>query len=383
MEKDLKFFLINIIIIALVGVVMVFSSSYIYAKEVFGTSSYFFLKQISFLGLGGVICFLTSKTRVSFWLKYSLHINFIMIVLLLMAKTDTFGVVAKGSKRWLDLKIIGVQPGELVKFSLLLVSIKFFRFYTYYNLKQTLAFVGSMILVLSLLLLQPDFGSFTICLLIIFFVCFLSNFPRKYLYTFMGIGLATMVSAILIAPYRMKRVLVFLDPWKDPHSSGFQIIQSFLAFANGSIFGQGLGNSNEKLFYLPEAHNDFIFSVIAEETGFLGVLVLVGLFVWLLWQGLKLGTKEQDPTTAMLICSIVFIICIQAFLNMGVVIGILPTKGLNLPFISSGGSSLISNLWGIGLILSAKNLKSEPLNVSGPKRPQAPRRTQGHRVYLS
>ncbi len=150
----------------------------------------------------------------------------------------------------------------------------------------------------------------------------------------------------------MKRLLTYLDPWKNPHGSGFQIIQSYLAFANGSLLGQGLGNSNEKLFYLPEAHNDFIFSVIGEEMGFVGVFFLVCLFIAFIYFGFKLILQVKDRIGVILGASIIFVLGLQALLNMGVVLGLLPTKGLNLPFISYGGSSLICNFFGIGLLLS-------------------------------
>ena len=155
------------------------------------------------------------------------------------------------------------------------------------------------------------------------------------------------------ADYRVKRILVFLDPWSDPKNSGFQIIQSFLAFAQGGITGQGLGNSNEKLFYLPESYNDFIFSVIGEELGFMGVVGGAFLFLGFIYLGFKLALSLRSRLSSLLVSSIVFNIGIQAFLNMGVVLGLLPTKGLNLPFISYGGSSMVANLAALGLVFSA------------------------------
>ena len=148
-------------------------------------------------------------------------------------------------------------------------------------------------------------------------------------------------------------MLTYLDPWKNPQGSGFQIIQSYMAFANGSFLGKGLGNSNEKLFYLPEAHNDFIFSVVGEELGFIGVFIVICLFLAMIYFGFKLVLKLSNRTAIIMGSAIVFVLGIQALLNMGVVLGLLPTKGLNLPFISYGGSSLICNFFGIGLLLSA------------------------------
>ena len=166
------------------------------------------------------------------------------------------------------------------------------------------------------------------------------------------LGLVGAFGIMISAPYRVKRVLTFLDPWADPRGSGFQILQSFLAFANGAFFGQGLGNSNEKLFYLPEAYNDFIFSVIGEELGFIGVLATAIMFVSFIFIGLKMAITLKSRVGSILVSTVVFAIGLQAFLNMGVVLGVLPTKGLNLPFVSYGGSSMVANLAALGLVMA-------------------------------
>ena len=180
----------------------------------------------------------------------------------------------------------------------------------------------------------------------------MSSFPRKYFYYSLVTGGICGVFVLFSQAYRVKRMLTYLDPWKNPQGSGFQIIQSYMAFAKGAAFGQGLGNSNEKLFYLPEAHNDFIFSVIGEELGFIGVFVLISLFVAFIYFGFKLALKLRDRVSIIMASAIVFVLGLQALLNMGVVLGLLPTKGLNLPFVSYGGSSLLCNFFGIGLLLS-------------------------------
>src|SRR5690606_25080520 len=172
----------------------------------------------------------------------------------------------------------------------------------------------------------PDFGTFFIASLVIGFIAFLSSFPRKYFYSAMIIGAIGAFGILISAPYRVKRLLTFLDPWKDPRGSGFQVIQSFLAFANGSFFGQGLGNSNEKLFYLPEAYNDFIFSVVGEELGFIGVLVTVLMFISFIFIGFKMSITLKSRVGSIMVATIIFTIGFQAFMNMGVVLGVLPTK---------------------------------------------------------
>src|SRR5690606_26270730 len=173
-------------------------------------------------------------------------------------------------------------------------------------------------------IVQPDFGTFFISAIIIGFIAYLSSFPRKYFYASLISGIVGIVIILLAAPYRVKRILSFLDPWKDPRGTGFQIIQSFLAFANGSIFGQGLGNSNEKLFYLPEAYNDFIFSVVGEELGFVGVCATVIMFISFIFIGFKMAINLKSRVGSIMTSTIIFSIGFQAFLNMGVVLGILP-----------------------------------------------------------
>ena len=173
----------------------------------------------------------------------------------------------------------------------------------------------------------------------------------------MVFGFIAACGILISAPYRVKRLLTFLDPWKDPRGAGFQVIQSFLAFANGSFFGQGLGNSNEKLFYLPEAYNDFIFSVVGEELGFVGVLATVIMFISFIFIGLKMAISLKSRVGSIMVSAIIFAIGFQAFMNMGVVLGVLPTKGLNLPFISYGGSSMVANLAALGLIFACVKIQ--------------------------
>lgn len=357
-EKLKKYFLINTFLIVVVGIIMVYSASYIYAKEVFGTSTYFFFKQMLFVLIGGGLAFVVSKTKMTFWFKNIYFFNGVAAFLLMLTMTP-LGLTIKGSKRWLSLAGFSLQPGEIVKYSVCLAAIYYFQKFDKYSPKEKALHSLHFLVPLVLLLIQPDFGTFTIASLLIAFTCFLSDFPRKYFYGLMVTGFIAGASLLVAAPYRVRRLLVFLDPWSDPQNSGFQIIQSYLAFANGHLWGQGIGNSNEKLFYLPEAHNDFILSVIGEELGFLGVMVIVLLFMSLTFIGFKLALTPRSRINKQIVTTIIFSIALQSFLNMGVVLGLLPTKGLNLPFISYGGTSLIMNLLGIGVIYSCLNHKSQ------------------------
>lgn len=357
-ENAKNYFLISISLIVIVGVVMVFSSSYIYSKENFGNSTHFFLKQLIFVAIGSTLAFVLSKTKMVFWFKNIYFFNSVNILLLILTMTP-LGISIKGSQRWIELLGYKFQPGEFIKYTVALSAVYYFSKFNIYTAKERCLHSLQFIVPLILLIIQPDFGTFSISAILIAFACFLSDIPRRYFYSAFLSGTIMAAGLLVAAPYRVKRLLVFMDPWSDPQNSGFQIIQSYLAFANGHIFGQGIGNSNEKLFYLPEAHNDFILSVIGEELGFIGIFLIVMLFVVFTFLGFKLALSPRSNINKQIISVLVFSISIQAFLNMGVVLGLLPTKGLNLPFISYGGSSLVANLIAVGMIIACLRGKSQ------------------------
>lgn len=358
LEKLTNYFLINVFLLMLFGVIMVFSASYMYATENMGSSYFFLTKQMVFIAAGVTVALVMAKLKILYLYKQAYKVNTLLCVLLTLTLVPGISVVIKGSRRWLNLGFMNLQPGEFLKYSLMLAAIRYFENFNSYNPKQRCLYFAGLVYPLAIFVIQPDFGTFFICSLIIGFIAFLSSFPRKYFYTTLVVGLIGAFGILISAPYRMKRVMTFLDPWKDPRGSGFQVIQSFLAFANGAFFGQGLGNSNEKLFYLPEAYNDFIFSVVGEELGFIGVLGTILMFICFIFVGFKLAISLKSRVGSIMISTIVFAIGIQAFLNMGVVLGVLPTKGLNLPFISYGGSSMVANLAALGLIIAC--IKIQP-----------------------
>ena len=351
-DKLVKVFLSTLAIIITIGLIMVWSSSYILAKESFGTPYHYIVRQLIYLFLAISVAFAVSKTKYTFWLKYGYLINIVAAGIVALTIVKGIGASAKGASRWLSFGGLSIQPGEIVKFTVILSALTFFENWNKMDNKERMKHGGTLFLPLALLIKQPDFGTFFICFIVISFVCFMSSFPRKYFYYSLLAGGVGGVFVLFSQAYRVKRMLTYLDPWKNPQGSGFQIIQSYMAFAKGAAFGQGLGNSNEKLFYLPEAHNDFIFSVIGEELGFIGVFVLISLFVAFIYFGFKLAIKLRDRVATIMAAAIVFVLGLQALLNMGVVLGLLPTKGLNLPFVSYGGSSLLCNFFGIGLLLS-------------------------------
>lgn len=354
---EYRYFLLSLISLLVIGHFMVFSASYMFAKEQFGSSWFFSIRQFYFLLIGSIGAYALSKTKFSFWIRYGFFVHGFFALLVFATLIPGVATVIKGSGRWLNLAGVVVQPGEILKYTTLLASVSFFKNFVDWSRNQKIIYSLTLLSPIMALVFQPDFGMFVLCLVNLFFVCYLSPFPRKIFYGLVTSSAISCGFILLAAPYRVQRILSYLDPWNDPKGTGFQIIQSFLAFANGAIFGAGLGNSNEKLFYLPEAHNDFIFSVIGEELGFVGVLLVVAIFYLFCFYGLKMAMKITDSSRAIFATAAIFSISFQAFLNMSVVMGLLPTKGLTLPFISYGGSSLVSNLLVVGLFISCLKAK--------------------------
>lgn len=372
LEKLTNYFLINVFFLILFGVIMVFSASYMYATENMGNSYFFLTKQLIYIFLGLSVAFVFSKLKILYLYKQAYRINAFFAFLVTLTLIPGLSVVIKGSRRWLNLGFMNLQPGEFLKYTLMLAAIRYFENFNSYTPKQRMIYLAGLVYPLAVFILQPDFGTFFISATIIGFIAFLSSFPRRYFYSTVVLGLIGAFGILLAAPYRVKRVLAFLDPWADPRGSGFQIIQSFLAFANGSFFGQGLGNSNEKLFYLPEAYNDFIFSVVGEELGFIGVFGTAIMFVGFIFIGFKIAISIKSRVGSIMISTIIFAIGFQAFLNMGVVLGVLPTKGLNLPFISYGGSSMVANLGALGLIMACIKIQPSDAKAVKEKGKQSP-----------
>jgi cell division protein FtsW len=345
-----------IVIFALLaaGLVMVYSSSFIFAQDRFKDGLYFFKRHVVFIACGivaFVVGFRISITRLRRWAPRMVVVSGLALVAALIPGISH---KAGGASRWISFFGMTFQPSELAKLAVLVyvasqLSKKLDQ-QTNWRSGFLTYFIGVLPLYL-LLLTQPDFG--TVALLLCATCCMLLACGVRLRYLFGAAGAIIPASALLIAmsPYRRARVLGFLDPWSDPAHKGFQVIQSFLAFYSGKWFGVGLGNSREKLFYLPEAHNDFIFAVVGEELGLLGVLLFVSLFLVLVLRGLTTAQRLDDPFEKGLAVGITSLIGLQAFFNMGVVLGLLPTKGLPLPLISYGGTSLVITLFMLGLLV--------------------------------
>ncbi len=312
----------------------------------------FAFKQASYLVVGilGAL-FIRNKRFVQLPLFWN-SIYILSIVFLIGVLIPGIGVVRNGSQSWISLGFMNFQPAELAKIAVL--GMLAFSLADKKKKKRTVYMKSAFILLLpiSFIMLQPDFGSAFVLVVAAFFLLFAAGLPLKF---FVGIGMSGIVAFVLLivsAPYRLVRIKAFLDPWEDPLGSGFQAIQSLLAVGPAGLFGFGYGNSRQKFLYLPEPQNDFIFSILLEETGFLGGFIVISAFVLFFTTGFALAIRAKTRTAQLTIIGFVSLLAVQTFLNMGVVTGLLPVTGVTLPFISYGGSSLVTT-WGIiGIILN-------------------------------
>ena len=338
-----------------IGVVMVYSSSAIMAADRFHDGFYFLKRQLVYTLVG--FCFMAGATYFKYenWRKLAFVSLITSIFLLLMLFVPGLGVRVGGAMRWLRLPGFTLQPAELVKLSMVL--------YLAHSLTRKKEKVRSLskgylpyMIVLGVLLLillkQPDLGSAMIIAGVSFGMLIVAGVRWLYLVPTVLMSLPVLYMLVMQVDYRRRRILAFINPWDDPFDTGFQIIQSLVAFGKGGIFGQGLGIGEQKLFYLPEAHTDFIFSVIGEELGLVGVVVVAALFLTLVLCGIKIALNCSDPFGRNLAFGLSLLLGLEAFVNLSVCMGLLPTKGLALPFISYGGTSLIVCLIAVGVLLN-------------------------------
>jgi len=341
--------------LVLIGIVMVFSSSAVYAMEEHNDSYFFLKRHLLWVAIGTVVLIIFRKLDYHKLQDLTYPAMIVTFLFLLAVMIPSLSREVGGARRWLSVGDFSFQPSEMAKFALVLFIAKSLdkrvdklKNFAYGYLPNLIVMGFFFMLILS----QPDFGTAIIIAAVIFLMMFIAGVRIKFLvYSALGI-IPFLVSAVLSAEYRTRRILSFLDPWQDPSDSGFQAVQSFIAFGRGGIFGLGLGDSNQKLFYLPEAHTDFIFSVIGEELGLVGTVGIVTLFALLVARGFVTASRAKDLFGTHLAIGLTLIIGIQALTNMGVTVGILPTKGLTLPFISLGGSSLIVSMACMGVLLN-------------------------------
>jgi cell division protein FtsW len=361
------FLLITVISMVVFGLLMVYSASYIFAQERTGDGFLFINKQLAFAGVGFLALLVACRIDYRNWSKWAYPMLAIATILLVAVFIPGLGAKVGGAQRWLRIGGFNFQPGELAKFAII-----FFVAYQLNRKRERLHTVAAGVLshfliplpALLMLLLQPDFGATVMIAGVILALMYLAGVPKRYL--LLALGLAAVAGAWLAlgSEYRRNRLMGFVDPWSDPAGKGFQIVQSLVGLHNGRLWGVGLGNGKEKLFYLPEAHNDFIFAVIGEELGFIGVAVVVFGYLCVIHRGLRIAfncqNQYKDGFGMLLAAGITLALGMQGFVNMAVVLGLVPTKGLTLPFISYGGSALVVDLFAVGVLLSvARGPKSQ------------------------
>jgi len=340
-------------VLAGIGLVMVFNASYFFAQEHYGDPYLFLRKHLIALGCGVAAMVGASRLRVEVFERVAYPLFGCFFVMLLMVLIPGVGVVHGGARRWIGLGPFGFQPSEFAKIAVVLYLARSmarkgeqmtdFRL----GVLPHLLVVGVCVLSVAA---QPDFGTAVILVLVLGLMLYGGGARPRHL---LGLALATVpfvVLALVCWPYRWRRILAFLDPWSYSRTIAFQLVQSLIAFGSGGLTGVGLGGSKQKMFFLPAAHTDFIFALVGEELGVCGALLVLGLFAVVGMRGFRIALRHPDSFASLLAFGITLVILLEAVVNVGVVLGLLPTKGLALPFLSYGGSALIGTLTQVGIL---------------------------------
>lgn len=350
------------IILLSLGLVMVYSASISIAegqRDSNGYTTYFLVRHAAYLTVGLLGALIAFQVPMRLWQKYALHLFLFGVGLLVLVLIPGISHEVNGSRRWISLMVVNLQPSEFMKlFVVIYVANYTVRKAPYLGSfrKGFLPMLVVMLIVGVLLLLEPDFGSFVVITAVMMAILFLGGMNLKLFAGLIGFLMVALLALIWIEPYRIQRFFGFLDPWDDPYGKGYQLSHALIAFGRGEWLGVGLGGSVEKLFYLPEAHTDFLLAVIAEELGFAGVLTVVMLFGWLVTRAFIIGRQaavRERHFPALVAQGIGVWLGVQTFINMGVNMGVLPTKGLTLPLMSFGGSSIVASCITLAVLLRA------------------------------
>ena len=355
MKKEGKLLFIMVVLLSLFGMVMIYSASSIWAKYKFNDSFHYVKQQALFIVVSTIVMLIVSKIDYHIYKDKIKLILFISLLLLILVLIPGIGSVRNGSRSWVSLGPIGLQPSEISKVALIIFLAKYLaKNKKMLERKISTIFPPFIIIFLFFLLiiLEPDMGSAMVIILTLVCIIFVSGLKLSFFASLGVLGLLGVTGLIIIAPYRIKRIVSFINPWSDPLGSGYQIIQSLYAIGPGGLFGLGFGNSIQKQFYLPEPQTDFIFSIISEEFGFLGVLIVTAIFAFIFYLIVKIALKQNDLFAKYLCFGLGMQILLQALLNLCVVVGLIPVTGVTLPFLSYGGSSLLVSMASIGIILN-------------------------------
>lgn len=357
--------LLMVVALTSFGIVMVYSASSVMAAKNFHDGAYFLKRQGLFALVGFTIAAVAMRIDYHHWRKLAVPALLVSLVLLVLVLLPGIGGTVKGATRWIRLPGFNLQPSEFAKIALII--------YMAYSLEKKsdkikslsygfLPYMVVLTVMLLLILKQPDLGAALTLAGVAILMLFAAGTRLIFILGTMLMAAPIVAFLIVHSAYRLRRIKAFLNPEQDPTGIGWQIIQSKYAFGAGGLFGQGLGEGKQKLFYLPEAHTDFILSVVGEELGFVGVLVIIGMFFILVQRAMRIAMAARDPFGRFLALGIAVLFAIEAVFNMGVVTGLLPTKGLALPFLSYGGSSLLISLLAVGILLNiSSGLRLTPL----------------------
>ena len=355
-------------LLTLIGLVMVYSASAVVAQNRFHDSLYFLKRQAAWLGFGFLLLHIASRLDYLVWRKLTLPILGVTAILLLVVLLPSLGVAAKGARRWFHIGAVSVQPAEMAKLATVLYLAMYVTRKEGRMAELVSGFLPPLVVVGlfgGLILMQPDLGTVLVLGTVTLGVLFLGGTRLKHLCGLIPIALILLIVAIWKSPYRLQRLMSFLDPGKDPTGAAFQVNQSFLAFGSGKVFGVGLGEGKQKLFFLPEAHTDFVLALVGEELGLIGTALIIILFSVLAFKGFQIAGRAREPFGRYLALGITLLIGVQVLVNAGVATGLLPTKGLTLPLVSYGGSSLLMTLLSIGILLSISRDRQGGREIGG------------------
>ncbi|MGG0656008.1 putative lipid II flippase FtsW [Rummeliibacillus pycnus] len=349
-QRERLWLIIATSFLTVIGIVFVYSAGTYWGKVHYGQTAPFLVKQLIYLAVALFAFFICSRYKGLQLEKTWTFFYWMSILLLVAVLIPGIGVVRNGSQSWIALGPLSLQPSELTKIATIVKLSFILAKQKATESKIHLRHFVYLFLPIALIMLQPDFGSAFILIVSVFLLFFIAGYPIRFYAFLIVAGVLGLVGLVLSAPYRLKRIEAFLDPWSDPLGSGFQAIQSLLAIGPAGLYGFGFGNSRQKYLYLPEPQNDFIFSIIAEEMGFIGAATIICTFGLLIYSGFKLAYKSSLKVSLYSIATLIGMIGFQAFLNIGVVSGLLPVTGVTLPFISYGGTSLVVTWIAIGIV---------------------------------
>lgn len=355
-KKPADFIIIfSVVLLTSIGIIMVFSASQYSAGIRFDDDLHFLKSQLTWSILGFIVMTIVSNVHYKVFQKYARFLLILCILLLLAVFVPGLGVNANGATRWIGIGPLTIQPSEITKIGVIIfmadsLSKKKEEIRTFS--KGILPYILLAGCICGLIILQPNLSTSVVIAVIIFSMLFVAGINLKYVSGIGVVALPLLFALIFSADYRKDRFTTFLDPWADTAGDGYQIIQSLLAFGSGGLFGQGLGNGKQKLLYIPEPQNDFIFAHIGEELGLIGTTTILILFMLLIWRGIRIALYAPDMFSSLVASGVIFMIAFQVIINVGVATSLMPVTGMSLPFISAGGSSLVFLMAGIGILLN-------------------------------